>query len=208
MIRIRLFGCTIELSFLFVAATACSVLLDHTGCILSTLLASFLHECGHLVAMIVLGGLPEQITFGIFNIDIIDVHRTERGYKQDIAILLAGPAVNLTMFAVLFTISGLMPGVDFLFAASAHLIIGLFNLLPVESLDGGQVLYSFLCERVSPEKAGRVVQIVSFFILLPVAVIGFLVLLRSKYNFSLLLASCYLMGQLMLTRGTRPIKKR
>lgn len=201
MIRFRIFGCVIELSFLFVAATACTVLLDHIGCILTTLLASFLHECGHLTAMFLLGGAPERITFGVFNIDIVDQNRTKRGYRQDLIILLVGPAVNLILFVLLYAVSYLMPGVDLLFAASAHLLIGLFNLLPVESLDGGQILYALLCEKVSPEKASKWVEIVSFFALLPVAAAGFVVLLQSKYNFSLLLASCYLIGQLLFRRG-------
>jgi stage IV sporulation protein FB len=201
LIRFRIFGCIVELSFLFVAATACTVLLDRTGCILSTLFASVLHECGHLTAMFCFGGAPEKITFGVFNIDIVDQNRTRRGYRQDFIILLAGPAVNLILFVLLYAMSCLIPGVNVVFAASTHLLIGLFNLLPVESLDGGQILYALLCERITPERASRWVLAVSFFSLLPVAAMGFIVLLQSKYNFSLLLASCYLIGQLLLRRG-------
>ena len=200
MIHIRLFGCTIELRFLFVAAIACSVLLDHTGCVIHTLLASFLHECGHLAAMGFLGGIPKKVVFGIFHIDIQDDRRVKRGYYQDIVILLAGPAVNFALFFLLLLGFAFFQKQILLFAASTNLLIGLFNLLPVESLDGGQILYAVLCKKRSPEKAQKWVQIISFLVLIPIACMGFSILLQSKYNFSLLLASCYLMGQLLLKK--------
>ena len=140
MIQIRMFGCKVELSFLFVAVTACSVLLDHTGCVIHTLLASFFHECGHLAAMGFLGGAPKKVTFGIFHIDIQDNRRVKRGYYQDILILLAGPIVNLVLCLLLLIGFGVFHQQIFLFAASTNLLIGFFNLLPVESLDGGQIV--------------------------------------------------------------------
>ena len=200
MIQIRMFGCKVELSFLFVAVTACSVLLDHTGCVIHTLLASFFHECGHLAAMGFLGGAAKKVAFGIFHIDIQDNRRVKRGYYQDIFILLAGPIVNLVLCLLLLIGFGVFHQQIFLFAASTNLLIGFFNLLPVESLDGGQILYAVLCKRKSLEQAQKWVQIISFLVLLPIACLGFFILLRSKYNFSLLLASCYLMGQLLLRK--------
>lgn len=189
-----------EISFLFVAATACTVLLDGTGYLLSTLMASFLHECGHLLMMALLGGVPQTIIFGVFNIDIIDGHREQRGYWQDILILLAGPFANILCFAAFVIGYECVPHTWLSLAASTHLVIGLFNLLPEESLDGGQILYALLCRRITPQRARKIVQMVSFLVLLPVAGVGFFLLLQSRYNFSLLLVSCYLMGLLLLKR--------
>ena len=74
-------------------------------------------------------------------------------------------------------------------------------MLPIEPLDGGQTLFSFLCLRHPLETAGKVIEVVSFFTLLPLSVLGFVVLFRSQHNFSLLLAACYMMALLMLKKG-------
>jgi stage IV sporulation protein FB len=45
------------------------------------------------------------------------------------------------------------------------------------------------------------VEVVSFFVILPIAILGFFILLRSRYNFSLLIVSGYLMLMLLLKKG-------
>ncbi|MEE0251931.1 MAG: hypothetical protein UEE41_00860, partial [Acutalibacteraceae bacterium] len=87
---------------------------------------------------------------------------------------------------------------EFIFVNST---IAWFNMLPVEALDGGQALYALLCNKFSPKTSETVVAVVSFFALLPVAIVGFIMLLQSKYNFTLFFISIYLMVLLVLKRG-------
>lgn len=47
----------------------------------------------------------------------------------------------------------------------------------------------------------QLIAVVSFFALLPVAIIGFMMLLQSKHNFTLFFISIYLMVLLVLKRG-------
>lgn len=84
---------------------------------------------------------------------------------------------------------------------SENLILGFFNILPIESLDGGQILYIFLSNKMQNDKAIVFLEVISFIILLPLAVIGFYMLLKSKYNFSLLLISCYLISVIIIKKG-------
>ena len=55
----------------------------------------------------------------------------------------------------------------------------------MEALDGGQALYALLCNKFSQKTSETIVAVVSFFALLPVAIIGFMMLLQSKHNFTL-----------------------
>ena len=72
MISFRVFGCVIELRFLFVALVTLAVLLDTSSYMRSTLLAAVVHECGHLLVLAGYHALPRKIRFGILNIDMID----------------------------------------------------------------------------------------------------------------------------------------
>ena len=83
---------------------------------------------------------------------------------------------------------------------SAHLTLGVFNSIPVSTLDGGQALLILLQHRMSPYRANRILDVLSLVILFPLAAAGFWVLLRSKYNFTLLAVSLYLIAVVLLKK--------
>lgn len=201
MIKFSLSKCEIELSFLFVAGITCSVVLDSTGYAIWGILAAMLHECGHIAMMVMKKTPPSKITFGVFNVDMIDFTRGTRGYRDDIHILFAGCAANILIGSVLYCIFLVTQNQDFLIPMITNILVGVFNLLPVEPLDGGQVIYALITAKHGTKKAETAVNVLSFFCLLPVAIAGFYVLLQSKYNFSLLFISCYLMAVLLLKKN-------
>ena len=84
--------------------------------------------------------------------------------------------------------------------AQASLTLGIFHCLPIEPLDGGLALRALLSSFLKSERAEKITFIVSLVLLFPLAVLGFLILLRTRYNFSLLLMSLYLMLYLVLKR--------
>ncbi|HEX2985539.1 MAG TPA: site-2 protease family protein [Caproiciproducens sp.] len=197
MITFTIKSCKITISFLLIAAAAILLLEDTTGIAALTFFAAFLHETGHLMVMRFLHVYPFQVRFTIFGIDIIKSGNTNRSYIRDVLISLAGPAANLTAALPACLLSNPF-GFNF---TAVNLILAAFNLLPIEPLDGGQALYSLLCVRFSPERSAHVVSVLSFFVLTPLAAIGFLVVFQSLWNFSLLLICCYLMALLVLKKG-------
>ncbi len=67
-------------------------------------------------------------------------------------------------------------------------------------MDGGMALHALLCGHVKEDLAARITLIVSLALLMPMAVLGFAILLRTRYNFTLLAMSLYLMLYLVLKR--------
>jgi stage IV sporulation protein FB len=189
-------GCHITINFLFIALIAILLLEDKSGIAAAGLLAAALHELGHLSVMTLLRVKPLKIQFNPCGIDIIKSCCTGHSYRKDIMVSLAGPGINLliAMFLACFHI----PATLFIIA---NLAMGLFNLLPIEPLDGGQALYCILCTRFGADRSSRIVAIVSFCVIVPLAAAGFLLLFRSPGNFSLFLVSCYLMALLLFKNG-------
>ena len=65
-------------------------------------------------------------------------------------------------------------------------------------LDGGIILSLILNDKIGNfEKSKKISNIISVVFLIPIAIVGFLVLLSSKYNFSLILLSCYLFSYIL-----------
>ena len=181
-------NCRIEISFLFFATLTFSLLCDRSGIAGIGVLAAILHESGHILLMNIFGIPPRKIKMNPFGIDIVEGDR-------------AGPTANLLSFFALLAWFSVWPQRYLFFLSAANLGLFLFNILPIEPLDGGQALYSFLCLRFPEAQAAHITEVVSFFALFPLAAAGFLALFRSGYNFTLLLAAGYLAALLLLKKG-------
>ncbi len=189
-------NCRVTVSFFFVAMAAVLLLEDQSGMAEIAFLAAALHESGHLCVMRLFGVEPSQIRFTPFGIDIVKSRCIDRSYQRDVLISLAGPGANV---AVALIFSAWLP--VFQRFVLANFVLALFNLLPIEPLDGGQALYSLLCIKFSADRSAKTVSIVSFIVLTPLAIIGFLALFRSPWNYSLLLVCGYLMALLLFKNG-------
>ena len=153
MLEIRFENSTLRVSVLFLVSTVIVLSLDRSGVGILCLLFSCLHECGHLCAFAVLGHMPSLVTVGIGGLRIEHAEAT-LSYKRNIAVSLSGPAVNGVCAVVCAAVGEWV-------AMWASVLLGIMQLLPVRSLDGGQALYCALCLYLPHEKAQRVVGCVS-----------------------------------------------
>lgn len=113
------------------------------------ILSALCHELGHLTALRLVGAKVEQIRLTAFGAEIRADTRY-LSYGREIFCTLAGPAVNLILAVVLARAAG-----DYLLAG-ANLFLGMFNLLPLPSLDGGRALYLAVSWFTDPLLADRV----------------------------------------------------
>lgn len=197
----KLFGIKIRISFLFIALISTFVLIESSKMMVYGLSAALIHELGHILVMIFVGSKPSEIAFGVFDVNIKDYDRNKRNYVQDIFILIGGPLANLFGVGILYLLHYVIGNQNTVLSISENLFLCVFNLLPIESLDGGQILYIFLSSKFDEHKSVVILKFVSFVILFPLAIIGFYILLKSKNNFSLLLISCYLIAVVLIKKG-------
>ena len=112
-------------------------------------LAALCHELGHLTALALVKAKIERIRLTAFGAEIRADTRY-LPYGREIFCTLAGPAVNLILAVVLARAAG-----DYLLAG-ANLFLGVFNLLPLPSLDGGRALHLAVSWATDPLLADRV----------------------------------------------------
>lgn len=199
--KFRLRSTEVIISYLVICMVAISVILGIFEGFMWCSAAIALHECGHLSVMASLGYFPKRIKISLFEISISDPGRQQRRTAENAWIIFFGPFVNFICFLLGYLLY--LNGKELVFPfAAANLSVGLFNFLPVMSLDGGQLLYLFLMKFLSPERAEKTVDRLTFVFVFPLAALGFLVLLKSKNNFSLLFVSVYLVFSLIF-KGNR-----
>lgn len=188
----------IELSFPLVAIMTAVIIFDTTMSVVICFIAIIMHETGHLAALAFYGSFPKKIKLTLFDIAIVDSGKYTRNAKQELVVILAGVTVNF-VFAIIFYFIFLCTNMIFFRnMAVSNATLGVFNILPVDSLDGGQALFIILTRHFSIYKSMIILDIISFIVLIPVACMGFIVLLQSKYNFTLLLTALYLITVILL----------
>ena len=188
--RFRLFGTEIYLSFLFAALLTVMLATDKTGLVLPTFFAVFMHECGHLFAMWILGCAPKKIKLIPASVQITNAAFT--GYKNDFLIAVSGPLVNFILFLAFYYNYSLFENRLVGYFALINLMLGILNLLPVKGLDGGTVLFSILCRITDINKATLMLKIITLILAVAIIVTAVFSTVRDKTNISLYIMGIYL----------------
>lgn len=178
--------------YITVAFVCSAVIISRDSRFIIALLSTVAHEAGHIFVMLRLGNDNVDVEINLFNIAIHDKLRNIRPYKADIAVICAGPLVNLILSLIFWIFYVSFNSVYLYNCAMLNFVLGMFNLLPIESTDGGQILYILLSRKFSVAAAKRVVTLFSAVMIIPIAFIGFCILLDSMYNYTLLFAALYL----------------
>ncbi len=188
--------CRVEVKFSCFALLAFCCLFAGASSSAFLLLAVALHEFAHLLVLLLFRAPPKAVQLSALGCRVVLNPEHRLTYQKNTIVSLAGPFANLLFGGITSLLSG-----EIHVFAQANLALGMFHILPIEPLDGGLALRSFLNEVLDERKAGRITFFLSLSLLFPLAVLGFLILLETRYNFSLLLMSLYLMLYLVLKRN-------
>lgn len=199
MLRFTVGGCRLELHFSCFALLAFCCLFAGAAGSAFVFLAVLFHEAAHIGMMLFFHVSPKTVSFSALGCRVVLDPAVPLTYFQNALVSLAGPAANLAAFGVMV----LWGFSDHEFPLSC-LVLGAFHLLPIEPLDGGLALRALLCCFLGKARAEKISFLISLLFLLPLAILGFLILLHTRYNFSLLAFSLYLMLYLLLKRDYFP----
>ena len=123
----------------------------------SVLLAAVCHELGHYLTLRALGARVNRICISALGAEMLVSGSERLSYGNELLAFLAGPLVNLVLafslgyagrrWAVLYPMAG------------AQLVLGIFNLLPIRPLDGGNIFWIITAWLSEPFTADRITGI-------------------------------------------------
>lgn len=178
----------IRLQFWFFLIVGLFAYLDPTDSVGLVLLAIVVHEMGHIIAMACCGVGVRELELGPFGARICTDKARVRSYIAEMFIYLAGPLSGILTAAVCLSAwSG--EGNRF---ALINMGLSAFNLLPIETLDGGSFLYAVLSGFLGPIKAAKWLKAISYSVMLPLFGLSFYLLMQGGQNISLLITCTYL----------------
>lgn len=164
--------------------------LDRSGLCFITLLAAFLHECGHLLAARLL-----QIPLGQLRMDFLGARMEVVGrllsYGEEWLLCAAGPLTSLLISALAAPLWRISTHAQMFSCAS--LVLGLLNLLPIRTFDGGRMLEAMLSPLCGARTVRCVMRSCSFLFLFLLWSSAVYFLLRAGDGLSLLAFSMSLL---------------
>lgn len=196
--KFKLLGTEIYISFLFSAIITLMIATDKTGLMIPTLFAVIMHEAGHLFGMWILECPPKRIRLIPASIQIT-APITKR-YKNDVIILILGPAVNFLLFGVLYLNYIMFKNETVLYYALINLLIGGFNSLPVKGLDGGSLLKILFSRLFNPQKAEIILNIITAFGGFLLITSGIFLATRQQVNVTVFIMGIYLFISVLLNK--------
>ncbi|MGI6267940.1 MAG: site-2 protease family protein [Acutalibacteraceae bacterium] len=195
--RFNFFGTQVHIGFMFSAVIMLLMIFDKSNTAVFALMAAVLHEFAHLACLIFFEQPPKNVEINALGMKISRGQNTKLSLGKEAIVALAGPLMN---FSVAF-FTALLTNMSWTNKAIAiNLSLAIFNLLPIFELDGGRAIYYLLCIKMQEKTASRVLTVFSVVTLFFLYLLGFLVLFKTKYNFTLIMATIYL-TVLMITKN-------
>ena len=138
------------------------LLSDKSGIAAMSLLAAALHELGHLAAAKWMHIPIHAMRFDLLGARI-DVKGRILSYGEEWLLCMSGPLASLvfSLVGALFWSHGKLAIVF----SCASLLLGLLNLLPIQTFDGGRMLECALLSFTTPQKAGSILRGCTFLFL-------------------------------------------
>ena len=180
----------VRANFGFFLLLSLALLFDRSGLAVGCICAALLHELGHLLAMSVCGVSVTAVCLCPLGVRIERAEPTS--LHRELLINLSGPMVNLLLALVLYR-AGKFP------FSAVNCVLGLFELCPLPSLDGGQALFCLMQRYFCLRTAQKFCTVVQGITLLAVLALGVLLLYWQK-NVTLLLLSAALAVGLLVDR--------
>ncbi len=189
--KFKIFGTQINVTFLFAAFICFTVFIDKSGYILYMISAVVLHEAAHLFTMKIVGCNPKEVWLIPTSVRIVRGITVKESHE--IAISLSGPLINILFFFIFYIVFLLSGSEEALNFSVINLLIGVFNLLPVNGLDGGIILKKLLEKITSPDKARLTVKLLTVIFSLLIIFFGIKTFTDSSYNFTPIVLGIYLL---------------
>ena len=181
----------IRIQPVFAALLTLMLIADTSGVCALSLVACIVHESGHLLCLLALGGHAEKVTLSFYGMKIERKNELCVSHRGELAVALAGPAVNLALAVPILAVAQNFYA-PLRVAGLCQLCVGLFNLLPVVPLDCGRAVFIAVSMKKGEQTAVHVTRILSAVTLLPLAAASFAVFFCGNFNITLLLVTGYI----------------
>lgn len=187
----RFFNTSISVSVPFCLMVTFLLIIDTTNLFIISFLTVALHEIGHYVALRKLNLAPKELKLTLNGIFIV-APTCFSSKKEEVKVALFGPFFNLIAIIVFTALYVIFKNVIFIKVSLVNFTFGVFNMLPINGLDGGTVVAEILNKFLGQAKGQFVFRLISLTFGFFMVFGGVYMLISGFKNPSLLIVGIYL----------------
>jgi Zn-dependent protease len=172
-----------------------------SGVSVALFVAVLLHELGHAITALRLGGRVRAVTLMVLG-GVTEIEHEDAEPSEELRVAAAGPLVNLVLGGLFLLLAQWVKDpvdlhVFMLVFGMTNLLLAVFNMIPAFPLDGGRVFRALLAMRMTKLRATQTAAGLGRFF----ALVGFLIGLLHGEIFLVLLAAFLYVGGLSEQRS-------
>lgn len=177
----------IEISYLFLSLIIIYIAIDRTGYIIPLLISVFIHETAHIVCLLAFSCKIKSIKLLLCTVGV-EYSCAPTGVARFMS-LLCGPFSNLVISLISLSLKrDVFFGINFL--------LFVYNLLPIEGLDGGEIFEMVLQKFLSHTKIIVIMDLLTLCVTIIFCVSFFAI----TNNFSFIILCFYILSGLVFKK--------
>lgn len=176
--------------FVICALTRC---LDILGVTYAVML---LHEAAHTVAAVGIGLKMSHITLYPFGVNLKLKNKMVYSLSDEIILYISGPLCNILLALLSTAVYKYYPSGTLCFFYISNIMLFAMNMLPAVPLDGGIIVRKILTYFLGSRAAAGIMKTISALVAAAVTALGIYALYKTGFNFSVLLFSILLIGNI------------
>ncbi len=177
---------SVKISFSFFALILFFIITDNINIYFITLTCALFHEMIHIISIYLLGGKIDEISFSAFGGNIKRSNDCFLGYIKEAVVNISAPLFNILIGLLLFKSTDILNQIS-----QINLVLGIFNILPFFSFDGGHFIDNLLSIVFSSETVNVFLTILSVIITALFAVVGVIIYYNYNENITLIIFSVF-----------------
>lgn len=185
--RFRIKKTDVHISFSFWAVILIFVISKNYPIYKYLFISSLVHECVHLLFIVLFGETVSKITFSFLGCEIKRGNMVALKIYKEAIISLSAPIFNIFVGCILLTVSD---GKSIL--GLINITIGAFNILPFYNFDGGRGLYYIIASEVSEKSAQMILFVTSVFVTVIFAFFSVHIFFNYTKNYVMLIMCLYM----------------
>ncbi len=184
---------TYKISFTFLALVLIAITTGNNKNFLLFLIFAIAHELVHLFFIFRLSVAPERVVFSVFGANISRKITATDNINSEIIINASAPVFNIITGAFFQLFSAFEVNKDLFYEISiVNYSLGIFNLIPLYTFDGGNVLRYILLKFINEKITENLLTAISLLVTIIFSFISVYIFLNYQQNFSLFIICIYM----------------
>ena len=191
-------GPFIKVHILFFPILAASLFGNYFESFIAAYVSAFIHESGHIITAKLLNIKISHIEILPFGICGKLKDNLIKNPDKEIIIAISGPFISFFLALLIYISKSYIPSEIYSCIFPLNILLGIVNLIPVIPLDGGRILKARLIKSLGIISALKISLFISYIFTAIIILISIYGILVCSFNFSLILVSSFLLGNLCI----------